>query len=383
MFFKSTVGQGYRVALEHHVERRKGIFAENLLDLRAKTKDRFQLKQKPEKLNIFLDDGTEVEDDEYLKTIKPNSLLVVRVEGMKPKRETKFNVVNTNIFDHFLSLVRWSGGKDSIYQEVLEFMREDFETKYTEIRDGTLRIITPAQHLLGPKNPFGSDGKMMRLAFPPSLFWLLLFCCSTRDEDPDWFGDLNTRAKTKEEFMYRNCQARIRGYLSRAELQLKEWKGSMKAREMFQKICESFRLELKGNGFHGEMFQRSAQQINRICDSAGLFKCEGLYREPRCSYSAAGEKNQVHEINPYRSREHRILFSTWNLDHVIERSRSIVPSMIEAVETLEKSKKKLKINNEYFYSLLFTRKNLRLVHIVCHDKQEHGSAKCNKALYFK
>ena len=55
-----------------------------------------------------------------------------------------------------------------------------------------------AQHLLGPKNPFGSDGKMMRLAFPPSLFWLLLFCCSTRDEDPDWFGDLNTRAKTKE-----------------------------------------------------------------------------------------------------------------------------------------------------------------------------------------
>ena len=43
-----------RVALEHHVERRKGIFAENLLDLRAKTKDRFQLKQKPEKLNIFL-----------------------------------------------------------------------------------------------------------------------------------------------------------------------------------------------------------------------------------------------------------------------------------------------------------------------------------------
>ena len=50
----------------------------------------------------------------------------------------------------------------------------------------------------GLKTPSGLDGKMMRLAFPPSLFWLLLFCCSTRDEDPDWFGDLNTRAKTKE-----------------------------------------------------------------------------------------------------------------------------------------------------------------------------------------
>jgi DNA fragmentation factor beta subunit len=28
---------------------------------------------------------------------------------------------------------------------------------------------------------------------------------------------------------------------------------------------------------------------------------------------------QEHTINPYSSREERILFSTWNLDHVIER----------------------------------------------------------------
>ena len=32
----------------------------------------------------------------------------------------------------------------------------------------------------------------------------------------------------------------------------------------------------------------------------------------------------------------------------------------------------LQLNNHYFYQLLFTRVNLRLVHISCHDKKEHS-----------
>ena len=110
----------------------------------------------------------------------------------------------------------------------------------------------------------------------------------------------------------------------------------------------------------------------------------------------------------------------------VERSRSIIPSMISAIncialeenedqveepedghkkcskrvslskenkaykirrERLKKRKneenikmKKLKrtLNLEYFYELLFTRKNLKLVHIVCHDKQEHLHKKCDE-----
>ena len=42
-----------------------------------------------------------------------------------------------------------------------------------------------------------------------------------------------------------------------------------------------------------------------------------------------------------------------------------------------KTKKKT-INKDYFYDLLFTRKNLKLVHIVCHDKQIHHNKKCNE-----
>ena len=41
----------------------------------------------------------------------------------------------------------------------------------------------------------------------------------------------------------------------------------------------------------------------------------------------------------------------------------------------------LKLNVGYFYSLMFTRTNLRLVHIVCHDKQESKPAVHDSSLY--
>ena len=45
-------------------------------------------------------------------------------------------------------------------------------------------------------------------------------------------------------------------------------------------------------------------------------------------------------------------------------------------KALKNKKKNQKLNTDYFYTLLFTRENLKLVHIVCHDKQEHSSKKC-------
>lgn len=46
-----------------------------------------------------------------------------------------------------------------------------------------------------------------------------------------------------------------------------------------------------------------------LCDQAGEFKCYGVWNEEKCLY---GDR---HKINPYRSREELILFSTWNFDH--------------------------------------------------------------------
>ena len=64
-----------------------------------------------------------------------------------------------------------------------------------------------------------------------------------------------------------------------------------------------------------------------ICDKIGNFKCEGKYNDDKgCAYNRESIDdtenkdetfyNLIHSINPYESSESRIMFSTWNLDHV-------------------------------------------------------------------
>lgn len=65
----------------------------------------------------------------------------------------------------------------------------------------------------------------------------------------------------------------------------------------------------------------------------------------------------------------------------VERSRSVIPALFEA--STKASKACCSINMKYFYDLLFTTTNLKLVHIVCHDKGQHDTAKCDSELYLE
>lgn len=49
----------------------------------------------------------------------------------------------------------------------------------------------------------------------------------------------------------------------------------------------------------------------------------------------------------------------------IEKKRTVVPTLAEAIQDGRE------VNWEYFYSLLFTAENLKLVHIACHKKTTH------------
>lgn len=53
--------------------------------------------------------------------------------------------------------------------------------------------------------------------------------------------------------------------------------------------------------------------------------------------------------------------------HSIEKKRSVVPSLAEAVV----ARNGREVDWEYFYRLLFTCENLKLVHIACHKKTTH------------
>ncbi|KAF5917408.1 hypothetical protein HPG69_007002 [Diceros bicornis minor] len=52
---------------------------------------------------------------------------------------------------------------------------------------------------------------------------------------------------------------------------------------------------------------------------------------------------------------------------IIEKKRTIVPTLAEAI----KEQAGREVDWEYFYSLLFTSENLKLVHIACHKKTTH------------
>ena len=62
----------------------------------------------------------------------------------------------------------------------------------------------------------------------------------------------------------------------------------------------------------------------------------------------------------------------------IERSRTILPCLVSAVEKAGTRR----VNWQYFYKLLFTTANLRLVHIVCHDKASHERFTCDMSQVF-
>ena len=145
-------------------------------------------------------------------------------------------------------------------------------------------------------------------------------------------SDLSTNAKTKEEYITKGCQARIRGYLAKAESQLLESDKKANSAD-FAGIIANFKAKLKASGYNGHYFDRSHDSSGpsgRICDETGRFLCEGRYDHDNCGYSAnnvddlsSGDgvggdclREGIHQINPYDSPESRVVFSTWNLDHV-------------------------------------------------------------------
>lgn len=126
-----------------------------------------------------------------------------------------------------------------------------------------------------------------------------------------------------------------------------------------------------------------------LCSNLGSFTCYGPWFQSKCTYNS-------HNINPYTSREHLILFQTWNLDHQIEFSRAVLPSLLENVALIvegraicQKHKSQaVHIDILTYFKELFTISNLKLVHIVCHDKGSHdlkskGAVLCTKCEQYK
>nr|XP_046253466.1 DNA fragmentation factor subunit beta [Scatophagus argus] len=189
-----------------------------------------------------------------------------------------------------------------------------------------------------------------------------------RDEDEDWFKGVDARFKTKSAYMKFSCESRIRGYVKEVVDATKTIQKA-KVRAEFLKATNCLVEMLKMAKYNGCYFDRTEKEPERLCTREGWFTCQGSFDQDVCQ--------SLHSINPYSNQESRIVFSTWNLDHRIEKKRAVIPALLEALQ----NHKSADVNLNYFYRLLFTRENLKLVHIVCHKKGAHNLLCETKEIY--
>ncbi|KDR15630.1 DNA fragmentation factor subunit beta [Zootermopsis nevadensis] len=306
-----------------------GVACQTLDELKVKGSQKLCIKKN---VRVQLLDGTFVNDEDYFQTLPSQTvfLLLKPGESAFTGADILYNALQAVNLDYLRA------GK-----EVQKFFTQNVKEKVMNLA----KLLNKASHIQNVQ-------------------------LSKKADDPDWFEGTESRSATKEEFMARRSQDRIRGYMYKTQDDLKKSEAYQNDQICQKKLTEALQemnLRLKANKYFRDYFDRSAVS-DRLCDSAGTFQCKGRWDLPRCRYK--GVVTNHHMINPYASRESRIVFSTWNFDHVVERSRSIVPAFLEAAKLA--SNNNTAINTNYFYRLLFTTDNLKLVHIVCHDKGAHN-----------
>lgn len=186
--------------------------------------------------------------------------------------------------------------------------------------------------------------------------------------------------KTKEQSMSKRVKDRMRGYYYKTKSALQSSDLYVNSKNSRSKIIiDQFLIELRKNletyKYNEVYFNRKADKNLRLCTDVGMFECGGLWNNSKCAYDGD------HTINPYRSREERIIFQTWNFDHKIELSRAIIPNILDAVAAIcnkeiicmycERDIKDGRIETDRYYLQIFTTNNIKLVHIVCHCKSKH------------
>ncbi|XP_041655327.1 DNA fragmentation factor subunit beta [Cheilinus undulatus] len=311
----------------YHENKKYGVAAKNLKDLLKKGCKLLQLPLSSAHVCLYVD-GTKVTED-FFPTLPDNTELVLLT-----KDQTWSGVVCD---------IGWLLNTNQHADGLIEAARGLLSDEKSPKRR---KILTDLLHNLEDRSEL-----------------------EDREEDEDWFRGIDTRFKTKSAYMKFNCQSRIRGYMKEVDDAAKTIQKA-KVRAEFEEASNCLVEMLQTAKYNGCYFDRTAKEPHRLCTQEGWFTCQGTFDQEVCL--------SLHSINPYGSRESRIIFSTWNLDHRIEKKRSIIPALLEALQ----NHKSTDVNLNYFYRLLFTRENLKLVHIVCHKKGAHY-LQCDTKKIFK
>ncbi|XP_017132394.1 DNA fragmentation factor subunit beta [Drosophila elegans] len=373
--------RGYKVT-DNERTRKYGIGANSLEMLITKANSKFPLLE----LHLYLaSDGFEVSDDEYLDSLPAQTLFIAAGPDAVITTDADFEFEKMRQQSPLLKVA-------DIFYDFIEQHPEKFR-----------RMITEYEH---QKHRRVLDNTKAHL--------------SLKAEHVEWFEGGEERFHSKEEAMAMRAQTRVRGYYYKAKEELTRnplYRQNAKARQVINSVLEQFRYLLIGCDYFSMMFDRKCQQKHKflqqqlgeeetdagslpskrlrqvikeytkencildewsvsLCSDLGDFYCQGAFSENGncCSMQ--------HTINPYASRENLILFQVWNLDHQIELCRTILPAMLVNVEDLVSNpQRKCSLHKkqvvdisvlEYFLEI-FSLKNLKLVHIVCHEKVQRSN----------
>lgn len=363
--------KGFKVT-DSERKSRVGIAARTLDDLKRKTVEKFKLELSPDEIFLQTQDGTLVENDEYFQTLHAQTLLIWVKNGEKAPTDAEILYKTIReVNDEYLS----AGEK------VQEFFTEKMKNKVFKLAE-VLRGIDgeKAKFSLKCEHPewFEGESKTRPFTFPPIR--LVDFKPAGLIGLPSIHSNLiisglDTNAKTKEDYMFRRAQDRIRTYYYKTREEL--LKNPTLPQDQLRTLINELQNRLKLSKFNGHFFNRKDNKS--LCNAEGEFTCQGRWNKDKCLYSPQ------HKINPYESREGRIIFQTWNLDHVIERSRSVIPEITKALKDAEcmvVNDRQASVDVKAIYNDLFTLFNLKFVHIVCHDKGVHNTKKAGPYLLY-
>uniref|UniRef100_A0A8D8YUC1 DNAation factor subunit beta n=1 Tax=Cacopsylla melanoneura TaxID=428564 RepID=A0A8D8YUC1_9HEMI len=174
-----------------------GVAAKSFRELLTKCCIKFDVKKRNVKLVLL--DGTLVENEDYFQTLPNQSVLLIQSPGEQ-------NVAQN--FLHTLFSTLCPPGAELIYSTlqlinvdllrsgaaVQKFFDHNVKEKLRQLN----RIVNAGEE---EENRTG---------------------LSERSEDPDWFMGLETNARTKEAFMFKRSQERIRGYLYKSRSDIRK-----------------------------------------------------------------------------------------------------------------------------------------------------------------
>ncbi|KPJ02635.1 DNA fragmentation factor subunit beta [Papilio xuthus] len=174
--------KGYKVT-DVKREKKIGVAAENLKELIEKSCQKLSFNVSCAECRLFVaEDGTQVDDDDYLATLPPQTLFILLTKKQKMVTD----------FDFYYNLIR-SSKKDYIDTGVAakEFLNTNIRDKFKVFQ----KYIAAAD-----------DAKTL---------------LSDRSEDPNWFEGLELSEKTKEQSMCKRAKERMRGYYYKTKTALK------------------------------------------------------------------------------------------------------------------------------------------------------------------